>query len=119
MRSCWRRRLTHEQPDQSTRVPPQPNQEYYGTGVVALLKTFTRDTYLTAFGVQAPVYDPSRLIKTWFDSTVDTSDPSNVAVYKIVGQDPTGNWTLRQMVIPAQEAATISPPGQSFIRPIS
>lgn len=98
-------------------VPPQPNEESYGAQALALFKTFTRATYLNTFGVQAPAYDPSRVIKAWFDSTVDTSDPANVAVYKIVGQDPNGNWTLRQMVIPTQEAATVNLPGTIMYPP--
>jgi hypothetical protein len=49
-------------------IPPQPNQLYYGVSALALFQTFTRDTYLSAFGIQAPPYDPTRVIKTWFDS---------------------------------------------------
>src|SRR5215831_12044836 len=92
-------------------VPVQPNQQYYGTQELSLFKTFSRDTYLATFGVQAPAYDPSRLIKSWFDSTVDLSDPGNVVVYKILGQDQNGNWTLKQTVMPTVEAATVNLPG--------
>jgi hypothetical protein len=67
-------------------VAVQPNQQYYGTQELSLFKTFSRDTYLATFGVQAPAYDPSRLIKSWFDSTVDLSDPGNVVVYKSWGR---------------------------------
>ena len=89
-------------------APAQPDQEFYGVQELALFKTFTRESYRAAFGIEAPPYDPSRVIKSWFDSTVDTSDPSNVAVYKIVGKDPARNWGLRQAVLPAHEAATVN-----------
>ena len=61
--------------------------------------------------MEAPAYDPARLRKSWFDSTVDVSDPDNVAVYRIVAQDQNGNGILRQIVMPAQEAATVNLPG--------
>jgi hypothetical protein len=51
------------------------------------------------------------VLKSWFDSTVDTSDPGNVAVYKIFAQDSSGNWGVRQMVLPAAEAASVNLPG--------
>lgn len=92
-------------------APPQPNTEYYGVAALALFQNYSRQSYLAAFGVQAPPYDPSRLIKMWFDSTADTSNSHNVSVYKIPGQDSNGNWSLQQMVIPASEAATVNLPG--------
>ena len=92
-------------------APPQPNQEYYSIQALAIFKTFSRDSYFAAFGVQAPPYDPSRLIKAWFDSAADVSAPNNVAVYKIVAPDQSGNWGIRQMVMPASEAATVNLPG--------
>jgi len=91
--------------------PGQPNLLAYGIEELALFVSFTRDTYLSTFGVQAPAWDPTRLRKTWFDSTADVSDPANVAVYNIVGTDPNGNWTLKQMVIQTAEAATVNLPG--------
>lgn len=84
---------------------PQPDAGYYGIQELSLFKTYTRASYRAAFGVDPPPYDPSRVIKSWFDSTVDTSDPNNVAVYKIFGRDQNGNWGFRQMVMPAREAA--------------
>ena len=43
-------------------IPPQPNQLYYGVSALALFQTFTRETYLSALGIQAPAYDPTRVI---------------------------------------------------------
>src|SRR5262249_49413329 len=56
-------------------------------------------------------WDASRVRKTWFDSSVDISNPTNVAVYKTFAPDAGGVWGLRQMVIPAIEAATGNLPG--------
>ena len=67
-------------------VPAQPNQELYSVQDLALFKTYSRDSYRAAFGLEAPAYDPARLLKSWFDSTVDVSDPGNVAVYHVVAR---------------------------------
>ena len=98
-------------PVSSPVVPAQPNLLAYGVQDLALFVSFTRDTYLSAFGVQAPAWDPTRLRKNWFDTTADTSDPANVAVYSIAGTDQNGNWTIKQMVIQTGEAATVNLPG--------
>jgi hypothetical protein len=89
----------------------QPNTEFYNIQDLALFKAYSRDSYRAAFGVEAAGYDPTRVLKSWFDSTVDVSDPGNVAVYRVVAQDQNGNGILRQMVMPAQEAATVNLPG--------
>jgi len=86
-------------------IPQEPNQEVYSIQDLALFQTFTRDTYLSTFGVQAPPWDPTRLTKTWFDSTVDLSNPSNIVVYKIFSN---ASSSMIQMVIQAQEAATVN-----------
>ncbi|HEV2198665.1 MAG TPA: hypothetical protein VGR73_02510 [Bryobacteraceae bacterium] len=91
-------------------IPAQPDQATYGPAVLALFKTFSRDTYFAAFGVQAPAWDALRAPKFWFDSTVDVSTPSNVAVYKVVDSS-SGTPALRQLVIPAAEAAAVNIPG--------
>ena len=92
-------------------VPAQPNAEFYSIQDLALFKTYSRESYRAAFGVDAAAYDPARLRKSWFDSSVDLSDPGNVAVYQVVAQDQSGSGILRQMVMPAQEAATVNLPG--------
>lgn len=89
-------------------IPAQPDTLAYSTEDLALFVSYTRASYLSAFGVQAPAFDPTRLIKTWFDTTVNTSNAGNVATYNIVGQDASGNWGIQQMVIPASEAATVN-----------
>ena len=92
-------------------VPAQPGTEFFSLQDLALFKTYTRESYRAAFGQEAAAYSPARLRKSWFDSTVDVSDPSNLAVYRIATQDQSGNGTLRQIVMPAQEAATVNLPG--------
>jgi hypothetical protein len=92
-------------------IPAQPGTEFYAIQDLALFKSYSRESYRAAFGEEAPAYDPSRRRKSWFDSTVDLSGPDNVAVYRIVTQDQKGNGTLRQIVMPAQEAASVNLPG--------
>ena len=89
-------------------APAQPSTEFYGVQELALFKSYSRETYRAAFGVQAPAYDPTRRGKSWFDSSVDLSASDNVAVYRIVAQDQSGNGILQQIVIPAQEAASVN-----------
>src|SRR5258708_38247186 len=98
---------------------PQPNAAVFPVQYLTLFKTYTRETYRGAFGVEAPAWDPARPTKSWFDSSADTSSPSNVAVYKVLGQDSIGNWTLLQMVIASGEAATVNLTGQVFYPPYS
>jgi hypothetical protein len=89
-------------------VPAQPSTEFYSIQSLALFQAYSRDSYLSTFGVQAPAYDPTRVLKGWFDTTVDVTNPSNVAVYRVVAQDQNGNGILQQLVMPAQEAATVN-----------
>lgn len=98
-------------PTSTPAAQPQPNQETFPIDALALFHTYTRDSYLAAFGVAAPPWDPTRLSKSWFDSTVDTSQPANVASYQMIGQDSTGAWTELPYTMPASEAATVNIPG--------
>jgi len=92
-------------------VPPQPDKELYGFAELGLFQTYTRETYLASFGIQAQAWDPSRPSKFWFDSTADTSAAGNVSAYKIFAVDSTGTWALQQLVLPAAEAAAVNLPG--------
>ena len=92
-------------------IPAQPSTEFYSIQDLALFKAYSRDSYRAAFGVEAAAYDPARLRKSWFDSSVDISDPGNVAVYRVITQDQNGTGVLQQLVMPAQEAATVNLPG--------
>jgi hypothetical protein len=93
-------------------APLPPNKEVYSVQDLALFRSYTRESYRAAFGVEAPAFDPSRLVKTWFDSTADVSQPDNVSVYRVVARDANGNWAVRQLVIPAAEAAAVNLPGR-------
>jgi hypothetical protein len=87
--------------------PQQPAQPFYAISVLALFHTYTRETYLAAFGVQAPDFDPQRRVKSWFDSSVDPSlTPS--ATYTAFDQH-SGNMTL--ITLPSAEAASVNLPG--------
>jgi len=92
-------------------APAQPAAEFYSILDLALFKSYSRESYQTAFGVEAPVYDPARRQKSWFDSSVDVSAQNNTAGYRIATQDQNGNQILQQIVMPAQEAATVNLPG--------
>jgi len=94
-------------------APPQPDEASYSTNALALFQTYTRASYFAAFGVQAAPWNPALLSKFWFDSTVDVSSPSNLAVYTVA--DP-ALPTFDQLSIPAIEAANVNLPGM-FVYP--
>jgi hypothetical protein len=98
-------------------APAQPALDSYGFRELALFKTYTRDSIRSAYGLEIPAFDPTRLIKTWFDSTIDTSQPDNIVIYKIIGPDSKGQWGPRQLVVPAGEAATLNLPGSILYPP--
>src|SRR5712692_7882321 len=88
--------------------PAQPNLPYYGVLDLALFRSYTRESYRAAFGVEAPPYNPARVIKTWFDSTADISQPDNVSVYNVAGRSSDGLYHMRQLVVPSAEAAVVN-----------
>jgi hypothetical protein len=98
-------------------IPAQPKQDSYGFSELALFKSYSRESFRAAFGAEAPPFDPARLIKTWFDSSADTSDPANVVLYKTISPDQKGQWGVRQMVMPAREAASLNLPGSVLYPP--
>ena len=90
---------------------PQPNQEAFPVDALALFHTYTRDSYRATFGVEAPTWDPSRLEKSWFDSTVDTTQPANSVAYQMIGRDAAGVWAVLPYSMPVVEAASVNIPG--------
>jgi len=98
-------------------IPPQPDKEVYGPGDLALFKEYTRESYRAAFAADAPPWDPARLTKSWFDSTVfdsatlDGSSQLGSTKYKIFSQDQTGAWGFHDMMIALAEAASVNLPG--------
>jgi hypothetical protein len=56
-------------PESQPTVPAQPNLPDYGFGSLALFASYTRASYLAAFGVQAPNWDATKAPKAWFDTS--------------------------------------------------
>ena len=90
---------------------PPPNQVSYGIESLSLFQSYTRDSYQGAFGVEAPAWDPARVRKAWFDSSVDVSNPSSLISYRWLHQDAAGDWTVRLFQLPVLEAASVNLPG--------
>ncbi len=91
-------------------IPPQPNEATFSYVDLALFQEYSRETYRSAFGVDAPPWDPTRLYKTWFDSTVFIPQPNTVS-YQIFGQDSTGNWGFQSLTLALADAAAVNLPG--------
>lgn len=90
---------------------PQPEADIYGVQELALFRSFTRESFRAAFGIDPPAWNPSRRIKTWFDSSIVSVEADDVALYRVVARDAQGKWTLRQLVLPSSEAASVNLPG--------
>jgi hypothetical protein len=90
--------------------PPQPDQPIYGFIALQTVPTFTRPSYLNAFGVQPLDFDATKPPKFWFDSTVDLSSPENIAVYQTVQLDGI-TASIVQLQMPATQAASVNIPG--------
>jgi len=91
-------------------APPQPNEASYSPATLALFQEYSRESYRAAFGVDAPAWDPTRLYKTWFDSSVFAPQPGTVA-YQIFGQDLKGAWGFQPLTLVLADAAAVNLPG--------
>ena len=84
---------------------PQPSEAVYSTDTLALFKTYTRDTYLAEFGVQAPAWDPNRSRKAWFDSAaLNAANSAAPRTYSALGQSADSSWGLQPLTISAHDA---------------
>jgi len=105
-------------------VPPQPaGQVTYPVSKLYLFHEYdSAAQYAAAFAVQPPAFDPTRRQKTWFDSTVDVSDPLATVPYKAWRKNPTTSaWSLQVIAMPASEAATVNivPPSSPGPAPLT
>lgn len=91
-------------------APPQPDEDIYSPVNLALFQEYTRESYRSTFGVDAPPWDAARLYKAWFDSSVFTPQP-NTVTYQIFGQDATGAWGFQNLTLAFADAAAVNLPG--------
>ena len=91
-------------------APPQPDEAIYSPANLALFQEYTRESYRATFAQDAPPWDPTRLYKSWFDSSVFTPQPNTVA-YQIFGQDLTGAWGFQSLTLLLADAAAVNLPG--------
>ena len=91
-------------------APPQPDQDIFSPFALALFQEYTRESYRSAFAVDAPPWDPTRLYKSWFDSSAFTPQP-NTVTYQIFGQDTTGGWGFQNLTLTFADAASVNLPG--------
>ena len=67
-------------------TPAQPDLPSYGIPALNLFQTWTRASYLAAFGIQAPPYDNTQPTRTWFDSS---AQPGPYSVIQVSGTSAT------------------------------
>lgn len=86
----------------------QPDLQTYGVSELALFPTYTRDTYLTKFGVQAPPFDSALAPKAWLDTTALVGrTETDLVTYNVLV-----NNTFTTISIPASDAATVNLTGR-------
>jgi len=86
-------------------IKPQPSTAVYGVGEIYLFQTYnTRDAYESAFGVQAPPFNPAKPAKLWFDKTVQTP----TVTYQTLDLVTLKNVTL---TLSKEDAASVNIPG--------
>jgi hypothetical protein len=91
---------------------PQPDRPRYGIGELYLFREFTRQGYEQTFGVQPPPFDPSKPIKTWFDSSVAGRLPGEVVTYSVVRKvEGQAAYAVSPFAITAEDAARVNLPG--------
>jgi len=94
-------------------VPIQPSAGVYGPESLQLFKRFNRDTYLGAFGVQAPPFNVSKPVKRWFDTEVlsvcveNDNDPNvELVQYSVFDRDK-----IKKINMTVNSASEINLPG--------
>lgn len=89
---------------------PQPELGQYPTTELELFMRFNRDTFQKEFGVQAPEWDKTKIIKRWFDTTaLDLGLPADEVV--IYFYFDFKQMRERKIVTTAGEAAAVNLPG--------
>jgi hypothetical protein len=88
----------------------------YGPASLYTVKTFTRESYEAAFGVQPPLCDPARRQKDWFDSG-PTGDPEDQVTYQTIQQGKDGYPTYRTIAMSVAEASSVNLPGAPHYPP--
>lgn len=75
-------------------TPPVPNQASYSPADLELFQTYTRASFLAAFGFEAPVYDTSQPTRNWFDTSASPGPYPVVSGLSIVPLAVPKNVTL-------------------------
>ncbi len=83
---------------------PEPAAQSYSTDELSLFPTYTRATYKSAFGKDAPAFDITKAPKFWFDSTEKTGTVN----YKVL----TG-VNITPLALPAADASNVNIPPDS------
>lgn len=92
-------------------IPAAPGEERYPPAALRLFRSFTRESYLAEFGVQAPPWNPDRLTKTWFDSGAHAKPTGEKVAYNILRRGEDGLFGLQTLFLDATEASTVNLPG--------
>lgn len=84
---------------------PQPTEATYSISEIYIFKNYTRTSFEAEFGVQAPPFDVSKPVKTWFDLTVKTP----TVTYQTLNLN-----TLQfiSLTLTKEEAASLNLPGE-------
>lgn len=90
--------------------PGQPTAAYYPTTALQLFPSYTRATFLAAFGYDAPTYDSTKKPKDWFDRTLQ-GQPTDTVTYNYVDTSVPGKPVIGTMSMSVAEAGAPNFPG--------
>lgn len=96
-------------------IPAQPPESLYSVDYLNLFQLYNRASYAAKFGQHAPVFNPSRRQKGWFDTSLSGSD-SDVVSYRVVNSSG-GQVRLDTVVMSVGEARAINLAGAEAFPP--
>jgi hypothetical protein len=86
----------------------QPNQPYYPVSEKHLFPIyFSAAAYQAATGKEAPVFNPARKQKNWFDPGANPASPF-ILIYSVYAQAEKGEWKCGQIGMSAEEAGSLN-----------
>jgi hypothetical protein len=88
---------------------PQPDAPFYPADVLKLFRSFTRQSYKDAAGIDAPTGDPTKRPKYWFDSSLVGRDPDEIVTYSFIDRGRAN--AVRKMMMTVAEARSVNIPG--------
>lgn len=100
---------------QAPAAPPQPTSQTYGVDQLALYPSYDRVAFERKFGAQAPAFDATKKIKTWFDASVSCVANSDSSFKSL--NDNLNAPALATFTVPSCDVSKVNLPGKYYYAP--